>query len=431
MVRTIVVVTAVALLVLAAPLAVAVSGLYNGETTQRLIDDAARASAAIPGLPLSASDPVEITAAADGATVGIYTPDGARVAGAGPARADAAVNAALRGRVANAQVGTELVVALPIGSQEQVAGAVRAAVARSSVDDRVHRSWLIMGGFCLGAILIAGALAAWQARRLTRPLNALAHGAARLGNGDFTTRVPPSDVAEIDTVASALNTTSERLANVLERERAFSADASHQLRTPLTAVRLHLETALRVTADERSGELMLALDEIDRLEQTVDALLELARDAPSDRRRVDIAQLLAESEGALGSRVAAAHRPFQLAITGQTPAVSVSGAAVRQIVDVLVGNAIVHGEGTVRIEARELPGGVAIEVSDEGPGVTGDPDSVFERRHSRSGSSGVGLTLARSLAEAEGGRLRLIAPGPGPVFQLVFATAEPPSESPS
>jgi signal transduction histidine kinase len=428
LVRTIVAVTAVAVLLLAIPLAAAVSSLYNGEATQRLVDDAARVAAAVPG-PLSASDPVEITAAGDGAAIGVYTPGGRRVAGSGPALADVAITQALGGHVAVVSAGGELVVALPVGSQEQLVGAVRAAVPKSAVDDRVRQTWLIMAAFCFGAIAVAGGLAVWQGRRLVRPLDALATGAARLGNGDFSARVAPSGVVEIDTVAQVLNETSGRLARVLERERAFSADASHQLRTPLTALRLNLESALRVPVGDRSAEVVRALQEIDRLERTVADLLKLARDTPGDRKPLDLAQFLAASEPALSARLAAADRPFELAIPDSTPTVTVSASAVRQIVDVLIDNAIDHGAGTVRIAVRELVGGVTVDVSDEGEGVSGDRARVFERRHSGDGGSGVGLALARSLAEAEGGRLELVASGHHPVFRLIFAS-RPPSLEP-
>jgi signal transduction histidine kinase len=422
-------VTAVAVFLLAIPLAAAVSSLYNGETTQRLVDDAARVAAAVPGPPLSASDPVEITAPGDGAAIGVYTPGGHRVAGSGRAVADAAIIQALGGHVAVVSAGPELVVALPVGSQEQLVGAVRAAVPKSAVDDRVRQTWLIMAAFCFGAIAVAGGLAVWQGRRLVRPLDALATGAARLGDGDFSARVAPSSVVEIDTVAQVLNQTSERLARVLERERAFSADASHQLRTPLTALRLNLESALRVPVGERSAEIVRALQEIDRLERTVAGLLKLARDTPGDRQPLDLAQFLAASEPALRARLAAAGRPFGLAIPDSTSTVTVSASAVRQVIDVLVHNAIDHGAGTVRIAVRELFGGVTVDVSDEGEGVSGDRARVFERRHSGDGGSGVGLALARSLAEAEGGRLELVASGHHPVFRLIFAS-RPPSRDP-
>jgi signal transduction histidine kinase len=108
------------------------------------------------------------------------------------------------------------------------------------------------------------------------------------------------------------------------------------------------------------------------------------------------------------------------------PTVAVSDRAVRQILDVLVDNAQRHGAGAITVAAHPASSGVMVEVGDEGPGIRGDPESVFERRVSSSGGTGIGLALARSLAEAEGGRLVLRSAGPHPVFVLVLpASASP------
>ena len=117
----------------------------------------------------------------------------------------------------------------------------------------------------------------WEARRLSRPLDALTAAADRLGDGDFSAQVAPSGVVEIDTVARSINATADRLAVVLERERAFSADASHQLRTPLTALRLRLEGEVLSSDDAPRPALVHALEEIDRLQSTIEDLLRLAR----------------------------------------------------------------------------------------------------------------------------------------------------------
>jgi signal transduction histidine kinase len=99
--------------------------------------------------------------------------------------------------------------------------------------------------------------------------------------------------------------------------------------------------------------------------------------------------------------------------------ITISESALRQILDILVDNASIHGRGTVTVSARELQGGLIIDVADEGDGV-GDPQSIFERRRSGGGGTGIGLALARSLAQAEQGRLTLLARGAHPVFRLAF-----------
>jgi signal transduction histidine kinase len=420
--RAIVGVTALAVVVLSVPLGLAVASVYRDQAVRRLVDDATQA-ATLVSAPPTASDPAELPTPEDGARLSVYGADGRRVSGPGPAAADPVTRMALGGHVGSSSTGAEVVAAVPVGSQEQVVGAVRSALSQATVDGRVHRAWLVLVGLGLAAIGLAAAVAVLQARRLSRPLDALGAAAARLGGGDFSVEVPPSGVAEIDTVAGSLNATAARLAVVLDRERAFSADASHQLRTPLTALRLRLEGAL-LAGDGMRLAVTAALDEIDRLQRTVEELLELARDTPGDRRPLDLAALCADQEGRWRAALGA-HRPLRLELPASLPPVPVSASAMRQILDVLLDNAAVHGAGTVRVVAGELPGGVHVDVGDEGE-VMLDPARVFARRTSGGGGRGIGLALARSLAEAEGGRLLLQRAGPGPVFRLVLARRDPP-----
>jgi signal transduction histidine kinase len=419
--RTTVAVAMLAVFLLAIPLAIAVSALYNDETKQSLLADAVRAAATVPVLPLEAGDSIELPAATSAATISVYGSAGDRIAGEGPARADAATMDALRGRIGTASSG-EIAVAIPIGAQEQVVGAVRAALPQSAVDARVHGTWLTMAGIGGGAVIVAALVALWQARRLSRPLDALAAAATRLGDGDFSARVPPSDVKEIDTVAKAMHSTSERLAGVLERERAFSADASHQLKTPLTALRIRLESALATPPAGHTEQIVASLEEIDRLSRSIDDLLRLARDVPTDRGVVDVSHLLERAAPRWRGRLQRAGRRLVLSTPEQLPRIAVSESAVQQIVEVLVDNAIVHGGGAVTVSAHALNGGLAVDVTDEGVGI-GGAQNIFARRHSGGAGSGIGLALARSLAEAEQGRLSIVDPGPHPVFRLAFVAS--------
>jgi signal transduction histidine kinase len=414
-------VTALAVVVLSVPLAQVVASLDRDEAVQRLVDDAARAGTAVPGPPLSSTDPIELPATEDGTSLAVYRPDGSRLAGSGPSTADPVTRRALGGHLGSAAGGDEVVAAVPVGSQEQVIAAVRAALPRAALDRRVHRTWLMMGGFGLAAMAIALVVAVWEAQRLSRPLDALTAAAERLGSGDFSVHVAPSGVVEIDTVAASMNATADRLAVVLDRERAFSSDASHQLRTPLTALRLRLENEVLACGEAPRPALVSALEEIDRLQRTVEDLLRLARDAPGDRHPLSTSTLLAELEGGWRTRLGTEDRPLLLSVPAALPRVAVSTSAVRQILDVLVDNAIVHGAGAVRITAGALPGGLFVEVGDDGPGIAVDTRTVFARRQSAAGGRGIGLALARSLAEAEGGRLLLLRSAPGAVFRLVLA----------
>jgi signal transduction histidine kinase len=106
------------------------------------------------------------------------------------------------------------------------------------------------------------------------------------------------------------------------------------------------------------------------------------------------------------------------------PAAAASEPAVRQVVDVLLDNALEHGGGTVSLIGTDLAGAVAIEVGDEGPGLTGDPEAAFTRRSPTARRHGIGLALARTLAEADGGRLLVRRAAPRPVFALLLRSAD-------
>jgi signal transduction histidine kinase len=220
-------------------------------------------------------------------------------------------------------------------------------------------------------------------------------------------------------VGSALNSTAERLDDMLARERSFSADASHQLRTPLTGLRLRLEAALEHPGQDLRHAITDGIASADRLEQTIEELLALARDTRSSNTTpLDLPTLLDEIESGWHDRLAAQDRALQVAVDPHAPVSLASTAAVRQVLTVLLDNAATHGSGTVSVAVRNAADALAIDVSDEGDGITAPEPELFTRRSRLADGHGIGLALARSLAEAEGGRLRLTRPAP-PTFTLL------------
>jgi signal transduction histidine kinase len=379
---SIVAVTVLAVVVFALPLGIAVQRLYRAEAVSALQEDATRVAASVPdtltGDSLSASGK-RLLATVASTSIGVYDMPGHRIAGAGPARSG------LAERFGAAQVrsgieGSDLVVIAPIPSDQHTVGSVRAAEPFSVVTMRVYRAWATMAVLAAAAIAIAAVIAWRQAVRLAAPLERLTRDARALGDGDFTVRSGRFGVREADAASQALQDTAAHLGRLLARERSFTSDVSHQLRTPLTALRVGLESAIT-----RPGADPVLAEAGARWEQplmTRDRRLAIAMEP-------DLSRFLAPP------------------------------AAIRQILDVLISNALWHGEGTVTLSAREDAGRVAIEVSDEGPGL---PAGVPELADGPDGH-GRGLPLARSLAGAAGGSLELRHASPAPVFSLSLPTA--------
>ncbi|MBN9789962.1 sensor histidine kinase [Pseudonocardia sp. TMWB2A] len=335
----------------------------------------------------------------DDTAVALYDEDGDLTTGDGPPEGDEGVDRVLDRGLSSSPPG-QLVAVSPVTDGDDVIGVVRAARPTSAV-------WSSLVPLYLGMVALAGlvlvavwALAMRLAAHLSAPLESMARDAARLGEGDFGVRPAPTGIGELDRVGSALGHTAGRLDDLLARERAFSAEASHQLRTPLTGLRLRLESALDDPALLRPATVEDGLASVDRLERTIDELLLLARERSRDAVPVDLARLFDEAQAEWGDRLSRAGRSFSVSRDGALPDPPASAAAVRQIVAALLDNAVQHGAGAVTLTARESgPDAVAVDVADEGPGVAEEDLSGSDGRR------GLGVALARRLAEAEGGRL--------------------------
>jgi len=405
------------------PLAVAVAQYALIDEQTKLEQVAGAAALAVSADVVRGQVPPWLPDAKPNTDIAVYVYDDRRIlriTGLGPAGGDAAVGQALDGAIGRRDGDRELVVAVPVTHEGDVIGAVRAASPRSAVYQLIGLAWLAMAGLAGVAIGAVWLLARRQAGRLARPLEELSGAALRLGEGDFSVRTPPRDIPEIDAVGSALNSTAARLDHMLARERAFSADASHQLRTPLTGLRLQLEAALDRPGQDLRHAITAGIGTTDRLEQTIEELLALARDTPkSTAGPLDLVTLLDEIERCWHDRLAAEHRLLRMVVDPHAPPSSASTAAVRQVLTVLLDNAARHGSGMVTVAVRDATDALAIDVCDEGRGITASETELFTRRSRLADGHGIGLALARSLAEAEGGRLRLTRPVP-PTFTLLI-----------
>jgi signal transduction histidine kinase len=297
---------------------------------------------------------------------------------------------------------------------------------RSAVTREVGRTLLIIGLVALLAVVAAVLLAVRQANRLASPLTDLAETAERLGSGDPRPRHKRYGVPELDRVADVLDSSAERIGRMLTAERRLAADASHQLRTPLTALSMRLEEiTLTDDPDTVKDEATIALTQVERLTDVVERLLTNSRD-PRTGSAVSfdldevIQQQLAEWRPAYRS----AGRAVVSSGKRHLRAVGTPGA-VAQVLAALIENSLMHGGGTVALRTRVTGNQAVIEVTDEGPGVPADLGArIFERTISGRNSTGIGLAVARDLAEADGGRLELLQAQP-PVFGLFLSRTSP------
>lgn len=291
---------------------------------------------------------------------------------------------------------------------------LRVASTATSLEREIKQAWVAIGGLALTALGGAALVAVYQGRRIARPLEELADSARRLGDGDFSARAPRSGLEEADDVAAALDTTADRLGTMVARSRSFGADASHQLRTPLTALRLDIEALEASGADPEL--IAAAMGETDRLEATIAELLTLA-EAPRTDELVNLGRLAAARLDAWQALARADGR--RVVFRGAAvPPVQARAAALGQCLQVLLDNALEHGAGTITVSVDAVEGGVRLCVADEGPGFPPRQGPPGAGRH-----GGRGLALARSLVEAEGGRLQIGQPVSGALVCLLLPAA--------
>jgi signal transduction histidine kinase len=418
-----VLVTFIAVVAFAVPLAFAAARVYREREVSRLERTATKAEGALSSSAISSGgSPAPnsvLPAHPKDVQLALYDVHGTRLAGHGPAYSDAVAFSALAGRIDNDHDGAWLAVAIPIHDEQNIVGAVRAASPWSIVTSNTYRSWLVMAAFGTLAVALAGAVAWWQSTRLVEPVDTLAQMAMRLGDGDLAARLKRTRVPELDRAADALNRTAARLGEIIGRERAFTADVSHQLNTPLTSLRLGLESALLTPGADTTAALQDAVNEVERLQTTVVTLLAVARDRTTTDARCNIAAVAADAADRARSRLGAVGRPLRVDVDSALPHVRCPPDVVREILAVLLDNALDHGAGAVTITGRRAGHGAVVEVSDEGMGVA-EPGDAFQRRSPDANGHGIGLALARSLAEAHESRLQLTHRGPSPVFTLAL-----------
>lgn len=333
-------------------------------------------------------------------------------------------------------------VAVPVLSGDRVEGVVRLTYPESEVDDRVEqrvRGLLVVAVISLLMALVAALVLATS---VTRPLRRLRSATEHLAAGADGVQAPDDDgPPEVRSLARSFNTMSTRLSTLLAAQRSFAGDASHQLRTPLTALRLRLEQASELVdhdPDEARVRLEAATAETERLQHVVDQLLMLARTEGRavERIVVDLAAV-ARERAAMWEPLAAEQ---DVAVTTDasdgalwSAPVLAAPHAVEQVIDNYLDNAlrVAPPGSSLDVVVQREGSGVVVRVLDRGPGMTAEQrahafDRFWRAPDAASGGSGLGLAIVQRLVEASGGSVALDArDGGGTVASAVFPAAPP------
>ncbi len=337
---------------------------------------------------------------------------------------------------------------IPVTRQGQVVGVVYVArradgggLAGAVIDTLalLHSVWwqLLLAGAVSGAIALG--LSRVLARGMTQPLRDMAHAAQRLARGDYAERVPVQSRDEVGRLAESFNTMARDLGNLERLRRDLVANVSHELKTPITALRAHLENLMDGVEQPDRTTLAVMLDQADRLGRLVEQLLDLSRLesglVPLELEPLALAPLVHQ----VGREIALA-RPdgmieFRNEVPGDLPRVLADRERIHQVLFNLLDNAFrfTPAGGSVAVRAERVGDECEVSVEDTGPGIPEEHlPLVFERfyrvdsgRARDAGGTGIGLAIARSVVDAHGGRIWAErAPGGGSAFRFVLPLAD-------
>jgi signal transduction histidine kinase len=281
------------------------------------------------------------------------------------------------------------------------------------MSDNIVRTRLGLIAICTAALLAGLVLAFGLSASLSRPLTRLAAAARALGDGDLSARA--GDVhgaSEFEELATTFDDMAGRLERTVRAQREFVANASHQLRTPLTGMKLRIEGAIAEAGDEAVADQLAAADhEVDRLSDIVDRLLAVSRDVEEGRpARVDLSAAVDRALERWSER--AGRAGSNLERSGDGALARANDHDVDQILDNLIENAISYAPGEVAIESGARGRNAFVVVADRGPGIPPEEldrvtDRFYRGRGASAGGSGLGLSIAASHAERWGGSLEV------------------------
>lgn len=282
---------------------------------------------------------------------------------------------------------------------------------------------VLIGGM-VTSLLVGWWLALRGSRQISAPLIYLAAQAEQIGSGQVRACVKHSGIEEIDLVQDELVRTGERMAARLAAERQFAANASHQLRTPLTALSMRLEEIELLTDDDEvRNEARVCLEQVERLTGVIDDLLNATKQTGANTEAVDVLEIFNQQREEWEEAFTHAGRELIFTDEAAQPVLA-DRSVLAQVLATLIENSLRYGDGTTRVVARAGTSsrGVFIVVNDEGEGIPSELEElIFQQGVSGHGSSGIGLPLARDLMSTVGGRLELTNACPAE-FTISLAT---------
>jgi len=321
--------------------------------------------------------------------------------------------------------------AIPVRGGGTTGGVFVSAVFRDRANTEARSAVVAAGAVGLGVLLL-GSLLAWRlADRVVRPVTALTSTARSISETDLSGRIPERGSDEVAQLARTFNDMLDRLERAFAAQRRFADDASHELKTPLTIVRGHLEL-LEEEPAEREETLALVTDELDRMGRIVEDLLFLARREEPDFLALDTVDVGALTDALLAKAGALAHRDWVLDVRGQGVIVADRQRLTQAVVQ-LAENAARYSETGRPIAIGSLVSGgeARFWVRDHGPGIpVHEQEAIFERFRrgggpGRSEGAGLGLAIVKAIAEAHHGRVELETSPDGSVFSIVLPVDQP------
>lgn len=374
-------------------------------------------SAVLRNLPTQA--PVEITVVDRSGRILVARHGAGPDEGDGPAAA--AVRAASTGTVSTGELTDDgekwTYAAVPVTSRDSQVGAVLVALPREDVSERIATAWAVLAGLAGGLLVLTALVALWVSRWVSRPVNTLAAAVGRLSAGDLNS-VAPSDSGppELRDLAEQFNDMATRLRNLLDAQRRFVADASHQLRAPLTALRLRVENL----DGSPVVDVEPALAEADRLARLLDGLLALSRaeGARPEPQEVDAVAVIRDRLDAWSPLCSESQVELRLVSAPQSALVLIAAGHLEQILDNLIANSLeVSPPGSsIDLAVDRAPGigpMVVIEVIDHGPGMSDDHrihafDRFWQSDTRPTGNAGLGLPIVQQLVASNRGQVALL-----------------------